>query len=56
MHNPTLRQIIRIGVMLGNPIIPNSHVILLPTPAHLKFGFRRVSKQESQQSLTFFSA
>ena len=54
MHNAPLRQVIGVGVVLGDAVIPNSHVVRLPAPAHLKVRFSDVSKQEAEQRLALF--
>ena len=54
LHNPSLRQVIRIGVMLRDAVIPDRQIVLLPAPAHLKLGFRDMRKQEAEQRLALF--
>ncbi len=39
MHNPSLWQVIGIGIVLGHAVIPNRNIIWLPAPAHLKLRF-----------------
>ena len=51
MHNPPLRQIVGVGIVLRDAIIPDRHVILLPAPAHLKLRFGNVREQEPQQRI-----
>lgn len=54
MHDPPLRQIVGVGVMLGHPVIPDSDIVRLPAPAHLKLRFSDMSKQEVQQRCALF--
>lgn len=54
MHNTALRQVIRIRVMLGYPVIPDCHIILPPAPAHLEIGFSDMGKEEVQQRIALF--
>ncbi len=56
MHDPPLRQIVGIGVMLRHPVIPDSDIVRLPAPAHLKLRFSDMSKQEVQQRCALFLA
>ena len=51
MHNAPLRQVIGVGVVLSDAVIPNRHVVRLPAPAHLEVRFSNVSKQEAEQRL-----
>ncbi len=55
MHDPPLRQIVGVGVMLRHPVIPDSDIVRLPAPAHLKLRFSDMSKQEVQQRCALFS-
>ena len=54
MHDPPLRQIVGVGVMLRHPVIPDSDIVRLPAPAHLKLRFSDMSKQEVQQRCALF--
>ena len=54
MHDAPLWQVIRICIMLRHAVIPDSHVIWLPAPAHLKLWFRNMREQEAEQRLTLF--
>ena len=54
MHNAPLRQIVGIGVMLRHPVIPDSDIVRLPAPAHLKLRFGDMGKQEAQQRRALF--
>ncbi len=48
MHNPPLWQVIGIGVMLSDTVIPNSDIVGLPAPANLKLRFGDMGEQKRQ--------
>jgi len=56
MHNAPLRQIVGVGVVLGDAVIPDGDIVRLPAPAHLKFRLCNMGKQKVQQCLTLFFA
>ena len=55
MHNPSLWQVIGIGIVLGHAVIPNRNIIWLPAPAHLKLRFGDMGKQKPNKASLSFS-
>jgi hypothetical protein len=54
VHNAPLRQVIGVGVVLGDAVIPNRHIVRLPAPAHLKLRFVTwANRKPSSASLSF---
>src|SRR5579863_6410964 len=51
MHDAPLRQVVRDRVMLGDAVVPERHIVYVPSPADRELGPRSMREQERQQRI-----
>lgn len=53
MHHPPLRAVVVDGVVLGDAVVPEGHVVFLPAPADGEFRAGGVGEEKAQQGVAF---
>ncbi len=55
MHHPALWTVVVDGVVLGDAVVPEGHVVFLPAPADGELRARGVGEEKAQQGIAFGS-